>query len=77
MKIKYSDLYKIKEAKSGSHRGFKDFLYHINRNKSYDAKILKLKVPKQKPKTITKEKINLMMNACCNIRDRFLIVGLQ
>lgn len=63
----------LKKQISGSHRGFKDFLYHINRNKSYDAKILKLKVPKQKPKTISKEKISTIMDACCNIRDRFLI----
>ncbi|MHB8065475.1 MAG: tyrosine-type recombinase/integrase [Ruminiclostridium sp.] len=64
---------KLKKQISGPHRGFKDFLYHINKNKSYDAKILKLKVPKQKPKTITKENIDTMLNACCNTRDRFLI----
>ena len=64
---------KLKKQIPGSRRGFKDFLYHINRNKSYDAKILKLKVPKQKPKTISKEKIGAIMDACCNIRDKFLI----
>lgn len=64
---------KLKKQIPGSRRGFKDFLYHINRNKSYDAKILKLKVPKQKPKTISKEKIGIIMDACCNIRDKFLI----
>jgi integrase/recombinase XerD len=64
---------KLKKQILGSRRGFKDFLYHINRNKSYDAKILKLKVPKQKPRTIPKEKIITIMYACCNIRDRFLI----
>lgn len=64
---------KLKKQITGSRRGFKDFLYHINRNKSYDAKILKLKVPKQKPKTISKEKIVIIVDACCNIRDKFLI----
>ena len=64
---------KLKKQIPGSRRGFKDFLYHINRNNSYDAKIHKLKVPKQKPKTISKEKICAIMDACCNIRDRFLI----
>lgn len=64
---------KLKKQIPGSRRGFKDFLYHINRNKSYDAKILKLKVPKQRPKTISKEKTSMIMDACCNIRDRFLI----
>ena len=64
---------KLKKQISGSRRGFKDFLYHINRNKSYDTKILKLKVPKQKPRTLTKEKVALLQNACFNIRDKFLI----
>ena len=64
---------KLKKQIPGSRRGFKDFLYHINRNKSYDAKILKLKVPKKKPKTISKEKIGTIMDACCNTRDKFLI----
>lgn len=64
---------KLKKQIPGSRRGFKDFLYHINRNKSYDAKILKLKIPKKKPKTISKEKIGTIMDACCNIRDKFLI----
>jgi integrase/recombinase XerD len=64
---------KLKRQIPGSHRGFKDFLYHINRNKSYDKKILKLKVPKQRPRTISKEKVSVIMDACCNNRDRFLI----
>jgi len=64
---------KLKKQIPGSRRGFKDFLYHINRDKSYDAKFLKLKVPKQRPKTISKEKIGTLMDACCNIRDKFLI----
>lgn len=64
---------KLKKQIPGSRRGFKDFLYHINRNRSYDSKILKLKVPKQRPKTISKEKISIIMDACCNIRDRFHI----
>ena len=64
---------KLKKQILGSHRGFKDFLYHINKDKSYDSNILKLKVPKQRPKTISKEKISTLLNVCCNIRDKFLI----
>lgn len=56
---------KLKKQILGSHRGFKDFLYHINKDKSYDSNILKLKVPKQRPKTISKEKISILMDACC------------
>lgn len=64
---------KLKRQISGSRRGFKDFLYHINKSKSYDAKILKVKVPKERPKTISKEKIMQLINACSNFRDKFLI----
>lgn len=64
---------KLKKQIPGSHRGFKDFLYHINKSRTYDAKILKLKVPKQKPKTISKDSISKLLNGCSNIRDKFLI----
>lgn len=64
---------RLKRQISGSHRGFKDFLYHINKDRSYDRKILKLKAPKSKPKTISKEKVGILMDACSNIRDKFLI----
>lgn len=64
---------RLKKQIAGSHRGFKSFLYHINKGRRYDAKILKLKVPKTKPKTISKEKVSMLMDACSNIRDKFLI----
>jgi integrase/recombinase XerD len=64
---------KLKKQIPGSHRGFKDFLYHINKSRSYDTKILKLKVPKQRPKTISKEKVSKLLDCCSNIRDKFLI----
>ena len=64
---------RVKKQTSGSRRGFKDFLYHINKNRTFSTHILKLKVPKQKPKTVSKEKIAMVMNACENLRDQFLI----
>jgi site-specific recombinase XerD len=64
---------KLKKQILGSRRGFKDFLYHINKSKTYEAKILKIKEPKKKPKTMPKENIIKLMNACCNNRDKFLI----
>lgn len=64
---------RLKKQILGSHRGFKDFLYHINKNRSYDKKILKLKVPKTKPKIISKDKVSMLLDACSNIRDKFLI----
>lgn len=64
---------KLKKQIPGSRRGFKDFLYHINKNKTYDSKILKLKEPKTRPKTISKEKISTLIEASTNVRDKFLI----
>ena len=64
---------KLKKQIPGSRKGFKDFLYHVNKNKSYGSKILKLKEPKHRPKTITKEQVCTLMTACCNTRDKFLI----
>lgn len=64
---------RLKKQVSGSRKGFKNFLYHINKNKSFTSHILKLKVPKQQPKTLSKDQIALIMNACVNMRDLFLI----
>ncbi len=64
---------KLKKQIPGSRRGFKDFLYHINKEKDNDSRILKLKVPKKRPKTISKEKIAILIDSCSNLRDKFLI----
>ena len=64
---------RLKKQIPGSRRGFKDFLYHINKNRDYDAKILKVKVPKKRPKTISKDKIAILIDSCSNLRDKFLI----
>ena len=57
----------------GSRRGFKDFLYHINRDKLFNKKVLKLKVAKSRPKTLPKKDIALLIEACTNFRDEFLL----
>ena len=64
---------RLKKQYSITRKGFKSFLHHINKNKSFTSHILKLKVPKQQPKTLSKDQIALIMNACVNIRDQFLI----
>lgn len=64
---------RLKKQILGSRRGFKDFLYHINKDKMFSTKILKLKVPKAQPKTVSKENIAKLMDSCFNLRDKFLI----
>ena len=64
---------RLKKQIPGSRRGFKDFLYHINKNKNFDTKILKLKAPKKRPKIIPKKDVAILIDACSNLRDKFLI----
>ncbi|PGE34341.1 transposase, partial [Bacillus cereus] len=64
---------RLKKQVLGSQKGFKSFLHHINRNKSFSSHILKLKVSKQQPKVLSKYQVSVIMNACTNIRDLFLI----
>ncbi|WP_342664012.1 tyrosine-type recombinase/integrase [Peribacillus kribbensis] len=63
----------LKTQISGSKRGFRDFLYHINKSKTYTANVFKVKVPKSRPKTIKKDDVVKIIDACSNVRDRFLI----
>jgi len=64
---------RLKKTMLGSKRGFKDFLYHINKNKEYLAKILKIRVCRPRPRTISKEQVGMLIGACSNLRDKFLI----
>ncbi|BAF60093.1 site-specific recombinase [Pelotomaculum thermopropionicum SI] len=64
---------RLKKTIPGSRRGFKDFLYHVNKDKEYPAKILKVKVRRSRPKTISKEQVGKLIDACSNLRNKFLI----
>lgn len=69
--IKLSD--RLKRQMMGSRKGFKDFLYHINKDKLFNKKILKLKVAKSRPKTLPRKDISLLIESCINLRDEFLL----
>lgn len=65
---------RLKKFVTSSNRNFKGFLYGI----AYDKKkvtsnILKLKVPKSKPKTLSKQEIEILVRVCSNLRDKFLL----
>lgn len=65
---------RLKKFISTPSRNFKGFLYGIaHEQKKVTSNILKLKVPKLKPKTLTKEEISLLINTCNNFRDKFLL----
>lgn len=57
----------------GSRRGFRDFLYHINKSKLYETHIIKLKEPRKRIKIIKKSEVKCILSACLTLRDQFLI----
>ena len=65
---------RLKKFISAPNRNFKGFLYGIAyENNKITSNILKLKVPKSKPKTLNKEEVNTLINTCNNFRDKFLL----
>lgn len=58
---------------SGRFRTFKPFLHHISKGKSIGKSILKIREPKRRIKTLTKEQIQAIHDSCRNIRDELLI----
>ena len=64
---------KLTRTMPGSRRGFRDFLYHINKSKSFEARIIKLKEPKTRPKILKKTDVEIVLSACHTLRDRFLV----
>jgi len=65
---------RLKKFVSTPSRNFKGFLYGIaHEQKKVTSNILKLKVPKSKPKILSKEEIGMLVRACNNPRDKFLL----
>lgn len=65
---------KVKKFLSMPNRNSKGFLYGIAyENKKITSHVLKLKVPKQRPKTLSKEEITVLIKTCTNYRDKFLL----
>ncbi|CAI3617883.1 MULTISPECIES: tyrosine-type recombinase/integrase [Clostridium] len=65
---------RLKKFVSTPSRNFKGFLYGIAyEQKKVTSNILKLKVPKSKPKTLAKEEISVLISNCNNLRDKFLL----
>lgn len=63
----------MKQIFTGGRRYYKDFLYHVNKDKPSSQNILKIKEPRRKIKVLTKDEIQNVYDATTNIRDAFLI----
>lgn len=65
---------RLRKFVSTPSRNFKGFLYGIaHEQKKVTSNILKLKVPKSKPKILLKAEIGTLIRACNNLRDKFLL----
>lgn len=59
---------------SGRFRRYKGFLHHVTKGSPLAKNILRQKEEKrQRPKTITRDQIQDLLNACANERDRLLV----
>ncbi|MGG1675038.1 tyrosine-type recombinase/integrase [Neobacillus sp. NRS-1170] len=58
---------------TGGRNRYKSFLHHVNKDKPSFRNVLKIKEPKKKIQTLTKEQVQLVLEATTNIRDTFLI----
>jgi len=54
-------------------RRYKGFLHHINKGKPIRTRLVKLKVPKRIPKTLTHDQVAQLLAACQRVRDKFLV----
>ena len=54
-------------------RRYKSFLHHITKGKPVRTRLIKLKVPKHFPKTISSEQVKTLIDACSRTRDKFLV----
>jgi integrase len=63
----------MKQVFTGGRTRYKDFLYHVNKDKSSNKNILKLKEPRKKVQVLSKEEVEQIYKATTNIRDRLLI----
>lgn len=65
---------RLKKFVSTPSRNFKGFLYGIAyEQKKVTSNILRLKVPKSKPKTLSKQEVTELIIVCNNLRDKFLL----
>jgi len=54
-------------------RRYKSFLHHIAKRKSIQTRLVKLKQPKNLPKTLTSDQVKHLVEACHRTRDKFLV----
>jgi site-specific recombinase XerD len=64
---------KVTEASNLPNNRYKSLLYHVNKNKPRQRRIIALKTYKQIPKVISEDKFQILFGLCKNPRDAFLL----
>ncbi len=54
-------------------RKYKPFLHHISKGKEVKTRLLKIKEPSTFPGCLTAEQVNILVEACNTLRDKFLV----
>ncbi|WP_017749251.1 tyrosine-type recombinase/integrase [Scytonema hofmannii] len=68
--IKKNDVYRY-QLQPG-HK-YKSFLHHISKGKGVKTRLLKIKEPKTFPGCLTPEEVNILIEACNTLRDKFFM----
>lgn len=68
---------KLTELGGSNGSPYKSFLHHIYKRKPSQRRLLKLRQYKVFPKTFTHDEVHLLLDACMNARDRFLLLLLH
>lgn len=63
----------MKKIFIGGRSSYKSFLHHVNNDKPSVRNLLKIKEPRIRVKSLTKEQVQQVLRATTNIRDTFLI----
>jgi len=63
----------MRQVFTGGRTRYKSFLHHVNKDKPSIRNVLKVKEPRKRIQTLTKEQVQQILAATTNIRDTFLI----
>ncbi|HHT7240208.1 tyrosine-type recombinase/integrase [Bacillus cereus] len=63
----------MRQVFTGGRTRYKSFLHHVNKDKPSIRNVLKVKEPRKRIQTLTKEQVQQVLAATTNIRDTFLI----
>jgi site-specific recombinase XerD len=63
--------------RAGGRSGWKPFLHHVSKRKSYRGRAITLKSPGKLPRILTVAEMQAVLDACARLRDRFFFAVLH